>query len=154
MVVASPSPSPSPSPTVVVPPVVLQSGPADTGSQRTQAELCSCAADGVSNGYATGRRGCARHGAPTNLVMHCYVSVLAARAAAVAAVTLLKAPHPAPALTPPDPLRLIHLTRSLPAPGPALLLQVVGGVQCTASWVNPSPSMPGAAWKRCSNSSE
>ncbi|KAL4855919.1 Cationic trypsin [Chlorella vulgaris] len=67
-----------------LPPIVLVEGPgqittessdSSDGSQRAEAqsELCKCSKDGVSGGVATGRRGCAMHGAPTFLVRHCYV---------------------------------------------------------------------------------
>jgi hypothetical protein len=69
---------------VVVPPVVLTEGPGEVsnGSQRDEtqpdsgsgaAAACRCAADGVSGGVATGRRGCAMHGFPSNRIFHCYI---------------------------------------------------------------------------------
>ena len=50
-------------------PVVVVSGP-DRGQTD---EKCRCAADGVSGGIATGRRGCATHGFPSDTTRHCYV---------------------------------------------------------------------------------
>ena len=53
--------------------VVLPAGPLPQQAGRSEAELCACAPDGVSNGVPTGRRGCARHGLPTFPTRHCYV---------------------------------------------------------------------------------